>query len=199
MAWATTLAAVVGPFLALLNAITAAGVLFVFRMRSDVSTALTVGFDLSAEITEDLREVQSRQASESLSLPSFSELINGVMHVVVVPVTISVVKKKIPIVGFLFSGLLRFLAGTATRLTVKRIERELPDAKPEACPDSAGEKESWFFRRLDELNRLAAAGKKMGLAAVNGASLVALVPALFLFGVAFSTAVGFYVLLFGAG
>jgi hypothetical protein len=126
--------------------------------------------------------------------PSFAEIFRGVMHVVIVPITITVLKNKIPIVGGLFSGLVRKLADLTTKRTIKNLATEHPEILGKDPPEE--EKEAWLIERFESIEKIAEGTGRIVTKSIKWASWAMLLPALFSFGLVLTITVYCYLLIF---
>ena len=165
------------PLFSVANALTTAAILFLFRLRNDITEAIKAGMDLSKEVTRDVRNVYVLKENNAFGFPSFAEIFRGVMHVVIVPITIAVLKKKIPIIGGLFSGLVRKLANLTTRKTIKSLAEEHPEILDVDPPEDV--KEARWIERSKKIEKVADSTGRIVSTSIKWASWVLLLPTLF--------------------
>ena len=191
----STIAAIIFiPVFSVLNALTTAALLFIFRLRKDMTEAVGAGLSLTKEVTKDVRNVQLKRENKSFSFPSFAEIFNGVMRVVIVPSIITVVKKKIPLIGGLFSGLIRKLADLTTGRTIKKIAAENPEVLDQEPPKTG--KESWLVERLETISRIADKANRIVSQSIKWASWILLLPTSIVFAIVLAITVFSYWLIF---
>lgn len=192
--FSTVAAIIFVPVFSVLNALTTAALLFIFRLRSDITGAIGAGLSLTREVTQDVRNVQMKRESKTLSFPSFAETFQGVMRVVIVPAIITVIKNKVPLVGGIFSGLIRKLANLTTGRTIKKLASEHPellDKNP-----SEDKKEAWLVKRLETVSNIADGANKIVSQSIKWASWILILPASILFGIILAITVFSYWLIF---
>lgn len=190
----TLLAIVFVPLFSIANALTVAAILFLFRLRKDITAALNAGMDLSKEVTKDVRNVYVLREHNAFGFPTFAEIFRGVMYVVIVPITISVIKKKIPIIGGLFSGLIRRLANLTTRKTIKTLSEEHPEILDQEAPE--GVTEARWIERSKKFEKIAEKTGKIASTSIKWASWILVVPTTFSFLVVFAITIYCYWLIF---
>lgn len=192
--FSTILAIVFIPIFSVANALTTAAILFLFRLRNDITEAIKAGMDLSKEVTRDVRNVYVLKEHDALGFPSFAEIFRGVMHVVIVPITISVLKKKIPIIGGLFSGLVRKLANLTTSKTIKNLAEEHPEILDVDPPEDV--EEATWIERSKKIENIADSTGKVISTSIKWASWALLAPFTISFGVVLAITIYCYWLIF---
>ena len=160
------------PLLGTANAVTTAAILLVIRLSEDISKALTAGLSLTAEVTSDVRNVYQKRDNRSLQFPTFAEIFNGVMYVVVVPTVVIVINRKVPLIGGLFSGLVRRLADLTTGRTIRKLAVENPEVLDIEPPPEI--KEKWLIERMKNVRSLAAKANKLISGSITWATIILL-------------------------
>ena len=192
----TTVLALAAPVIAVVLALTSAAVFFIFKLKTDVTQALCLGLDLSREVADDVREIQARHQEKRLSPPSFGELVTGVMHVVIIPVTRSTLRRKIPVLGLIFGNLVGRLAGQSTRRLVRKIEAEHPELEARPKAGNGDGDRTWILKRLDELSELAESTKKVASVTIDWSSRILVIPAALIWAFSILASLLFYGLVF---
>ncbi len=173
--FSTLVAIILIPVASIINALTTAAIPFIFRLRSDITQAVSAGLGLTKEVSEDVRNVYLKKKNNTLEFPGFGETFRGVMHVVIVPTIIAVLKRKIPLIGGLFSGLVRRLANLATRKTIEDVEAEYAEEVfDESLPD--GEKEARLIKRMQTVAKVADSADKIVTQSIKWASRILFIP-----------------------
>jgi hypothetical protein len=116
------------------------------------------------------------------------------MYVVIVPTIIAVLKRKIPLIGGIFAGLIRRLADLTVGRTVREIAVEYPEILEDTAPEA--EKEKWLVRRMESVSRAADTAGNIVSKSIKWASLVLLFPLTIIFGVVLAVTSAIYWLLF---
>jgi hypothetical protein len=191
----TVIAVILIPVLSGANALTTASLLFLFRLRDDVTKAAMAGLDLTKEVAKDIRGVYQKRDDKSLVFPRFGLIFQSVMYVVIVPTIIVVLKRKIPLIGGLFSGLVRRLADLTVGRTVKELAGENPGVPDDRVPSEG--KEKWLMRRMENVVGISDRAGKIVSRSIGWASLVLLFPVTAVFGVVLAiTSAVYWLLLF---
>lgn len=190
----TIIAIIFIPLFSIANALTVAAILFLFKLRKDITAALKAGMDLSKEVTKDVRNVYVLRENDAFGFPTFAEIFRGVMYVVIVPITISVIKKKIPLIGGLFSGLIRRLADLTTRKTIKDLSEEYPEILDQEAPE--GITEARWIERSKKLEKIAEKTGTIASTSIKWASRFLLIPTTISLLVVFAITVYCYWLIF---
>ncbi|NNE66047.1 MAG: hypothetical protein HKN33_05720 [Pyrinomonadaceae bacterium] len=142
---------------------------------------MSAGLGLTTEVTRDVRNIHLKRENESFEFPSFVEVFNGVMHVVIVPTITVVLDRKIPIIGKLFGGLVRRLASMTTRRTIKNLAAEHAEVLDVDAPEGFEERKS--LERLKKLSKIAGTADKVAVESIRWTSLLLLIATSTVFGI----------------
>jgi hypothetical protein len=193
---ATLLAIIFIPLFSISNALATAALLFLFRLRKDMTAAVSAGLGLTREVTEDLRNVHLKRQNNTLEFPGFGETFKAVMQVVIIPTVIAVIKRKIPLIGGLFAGLIRRIADLATRKTIQNVETELLQTEEADHELSEEGKQMWLIKRMETATGIAEKADRIITQSIKWSSRILIIPVFMTFAFVLSITVFCYYLIF---
>ncbi|MDA7501738.1 hypothetical protein N8482_00525 [Chitinophagales bacterium] len=92
-----------------------AGLLYlVWKIKIDVQEIANYSLDVLKSSVTDLNQVTAITSHENRK-EALGLLFNGITHIVTVPVLSTAITKKIPLIGWVFTGLLKRILGTMAR------------------------------------------------------------------------------------
>ena len=162
------------PLISIINSITTAALFFLFRLRDDITKAILAGLDLTKEVAADIRRVYEKKDTKSLKFPGFGLIFQSVMYGIVIPVIGVVLNSKIPLIGGVFSGLIRKLAD----LTIGRTVRELEIEESEELSENATteDREKWLIRQSERIAKISDKASGIVSTSIRWASMILLFP-----------------------
>jgi len=123
--------------LSLILSLTVGGMLgstiFIAKVGNDVEKILTLSLEILQQILFDSKRVNFAKEIKQRVYPKLSEMINGVVLLVLLPTLQRVIKKKIPVVGGIVSAILGRIIMVWARRIQKKIQNE--NEKLEQTPD----------------------------------------------------------------
>ena len=192
----TIIAVVLIPLVSVFNSITTASLFFLFRLRDDMTKAISAGLDLTKEVAADIKKVYEKKDLKTLRFPGFGLIFQSVMYGIVIPVIGVVLDSKIPLIGGLFSGLIRRLADLTIGRTVKELDLKENDELPEdASPE---EKKKWLVKQSERVAKISDKARGVIAGSIRWASLILLLPVTLVFGMVLAISSALYYLIFRA-
>lgn len=137
-----TLLAFPGSLLIIVNGVLLGVVLFIHRIGADMRTVFDISTDLSVQALKDIGSARERLASAG-RFPGPLEIFQGVNAIVILPIVIQTLKRKIPFLGGLAGRLTEGFFNMADRRLGKRIQRAAPGT---AVPVEPAEAAAWLSR-----------------------------------------------------
>jgi hypothetical protein len=177
--------ALVGLPLAVVNGILLGLVLFVRRIRSDMSRVFEISAELTEQVMHDIGAARGRLSGGTADFPSLLEIFHGVNTVVVLPIVVRTLDRRLPLLGGLAAKITERFFGLVDRRLIAAIrtrsgaERTPPPASPEALS-------AW----LQSARRLVEMGRSLLSQVVDKAAKVVAFPFLALFSTVFALSVG---------
>lgn len=126
-----------GILVIIVNGVLLGLVLFVGRIRDDMTTVFTIASDLSVQALKDIGAAQSRLRTAPVRFPGLLEIVQGVNAIVVLPIVIETLQRKIPFLGKPAAALTERFFRLADARLAAAISRRAPAALPAAEPGPA--------------------------------------------------------------
>jgi hypothetical protein len=170
-----------GLVLAIINGVLLGLVLFVYRIRNDMTRVFSISSDLCVQVLRDISVAKAKLANRPDGLPGMSEIFHGVNTVVILPMLIRVLERKVPFLGGLAARVTeRFFRVVDKRLTAS-FQASGRVAPTSQSPASMEQIASW----LQTTERMANAVKENIAKVVLAVSRVVAFPFITLFSVSF--------------
>lgn len=115
---------VLGSILALPNGILLGILNFLDSLSADMSKILFLSLQTAKNILTDLNNLQSKIKEGEFELPKLSELIKGVIYVVILPSLSKVIQKKFPLIGNFVANLMERIVESLHKKTIESIEKQ---------------------------------------------------------------------------
>lgn len=125
-----------GLLLAIVNGVLLGLVVFVRRIGNDMKKVFEISTDLSVQALKDVGNARA-QLGRTGKFPGTLEIFQGVNTIVILPVVINTLEKRIPFLGGLAAKLTRRLFSMADARIAKRISKVAPGAPETAEPEPA--------------------------------------------------------------
>ncbi len=145
-----------GLLLAVVNGLLLGLVLFIRRIRNDMTRVFSISSDLCVQVLRDIKSARTRLTGRPGGFPSLGEIFHGVNAVVILPMLIQVLRRKVPFLGSLAAGLTeRFF-----KLADKRLAASIqaPAATTGTQQTASPEQLSEWFQTAERLVNAAKAG-----------------------------------------
>jgi hypothetical protein len=151
--WFKTFLVFPGLILALINGILLGLVVFIRRVRNDMNRLFEISSDLSIQVVKDISVAKSKLTGASRNLPSLFEIFHGVNAVIILPMLIRIMDRKIPLLGGLMARITeRFFNVVNDRLTAG-IKSKSDDIRQFEIAMTPEQYSSWI-QKSEDLIRL---------------------------------------------
>lgn len=188
-AWFSAFLVFPGMLLAILNGVLLGLVLFARRIRTDMERLFAISADLSVQVMQDIGTAR-RQLGDGAGFPSLLEILQAVNAVILLPVVIRTLQRRVPLLGGLAARITeRFFTLVDARLAAAIESRGVGPAA--AAPASPAEISAW----LQSAQRAVEAGRGLVSQVVDKAAQVVAFPFLTLFVIGFGLS---WAILYGA-
>jgi len=168
--------------LALVNGVLLGIVLFVRRIRDDMTRVFEISARLTLQVMGDIGAARRKFDDQGNSFPGLMEIFQGVNAIVVLPVVTGILRGRIPLLGGLAARIIeRFFDLVDTRL-VTAIEARNKGEIPAPAPASPAEVSEW----LKSASRLIESGRGLLSGIVDKVARIVALPFQTLFAIAFS-------------
>lgn len=121
--------------------------MFIYKMAGDFGKILHLSLETVKSVVADLENVYHKARDGSASFPSLSEITLGVLYIVMLPSTLTVLRERIPLVGRPAAWSFKRVFDVATRSLVADVEKDAPEAAPEEASEA---KEGRFEHFLEK-------------------------------------------------
>lgn len=125
-----------GIALAMVNGVLLGLVIFIRRIGGDLKKVFEISTDLSVQALKDMGLART-QLGQKGNFPGTLEIFQGINAIVILPVVIRTLEKKIPFLGGIAGGLTRRLFSRADARIAKRISKVAPGAPESVEPEPA--------------------------------------------------------------
>lgn len=150
-----TFLALVGFPLALVNGVLLGLVLFVRRIRNDMTTVFEISAQTTLQVMTDIGVARSKLDDQGSSFPSLLEIFQGVNAIIVLPVVTRILDRRLPLLGGLAARITERFFGLVDARLVSAIEARNKGNVTVAAPASPAEVSEWLksAERLIESGR----------------------------------------------
>lgn len=167
--------------LAIVNGVLLGLVLFVRRIRDDMDRVFAISADLSVQVMEDIGTARGRIGGGDSGFPSLLETFQGVNAVILLPIVIRTLERRVPLLGGLAAKITeRFFALVDTRL-VAALEKHGVGGTATAPPTSPEAVSAW----LQSAQRAIETGRGLLSQVIDKVARVVAFPFVTLFVIAF--------------
>ena len=133
-----------GLVLAVVNGVLLGLVIFVRRIRNDMDKVFAISADISLQVVKDIGSAQAKMRDGSADFPSLLEIFQGVNAIVILPIIIRTLDRKIPFLGGLAARLTeRFFSVVDARL-VSAVRAKSDEGQQHAAPVSPQDMANWL-------------------------------------------------------
>jgi hypothetical protein len=174
--------AFVGFPLALVNGVLLGIVLFVRRIRDDMSRVFEISAQLTLQVMSDIGAARSKLSGQGKSFPSLLEIFQGVNAIVVLPVVTGILRRRLPLLGGLAARIIEKFFGQVDTRLVAAIEARNKGEITTPAPASPAEVSEW----LQSAARLIESGRGLLSGIIDKVAKVVAFPFLTLFAVVFA-------------
>ena len=136
-----------GVVLVIINGVLLGLVLFIRRIGADMTRVFEISTDLTVQALKDVGTARS-QLGHKGNFPGILEIFQGINVIVVLPLVIRTLEKKVPFLGGLAGKLTRKLFSMADARIARRISKVAPD-----MPKDEGAQPEEVFAWLDATQR----------------------------------------------
>ena len=171
-----------GLLFALINGILLGLVLFVRRIRNDMTRVFAISSELCLQALRDIGTARRKLAVDGAAFPSLGEIFHGMNMVVILPALMEVMERRIPFLGGLAARLARRFFSIIDRRLSIAIEKSPGSVKESDAGKSKAEWATWLHTAEGVIH---AVNDSMGKV-VNAVSRVVSFPFVALFGLAFA-------------
>ena len=173
--------------LALVNGILLGLVLFIRRVRADMGKVFNISADLSLQAVKDIAAARSR-VQQGGKFPSLLEIFQGMNAIVVLPVVMRIVEKKVPFLGGLVSRIVGGFFNRVDRRLAARAKARNSAVDEHARPLTAEQVANW----LGTAEKLVENGKGLINQVVDKVGKVVAFPFLTIFTIVFTLTLALY-------
>ena len=113
-----------GLLLALLNGILLGLVIFIRRIRKDMHQVFAISSDLSLQVLKDISAARVNLSGGAGGFPGLLEIFHGVNFIVILPLFMQAVDRRIPLLGGLVAGIARRFFSAVDKSLLTRIMTE---------------------------------------------------------------------------
>ena len=133
-----------GLVLAIVNGVLLGLVIFVRRIRNDMDKVFAISADISLQVVRDIGGARAKIRDGSAGFPSLLEIFQGVNAIIILPIIIRTLDRKIPIFGGLAARVTeRFFSVVDTRL-VSAIRDKSDEGQQHTVPVSPQDMVNWL-------------------------------------------------------
>jgi len=133
-----------GLVLAIVNGVLLGLVIFVRRIRNDMDKVFAISADISLQVVRDIGSAQAKIREGSADFPSLLEIFQGVNAIIILPIIIQTLDRKVPLFGGLAARVTeRFFSVVDARL-VSTIRDKGDEGQQHTAPVSAEDMSEWL-------------------------------------------------------
>jgi hypothetical protein len=133
-----------GLLLAIINGFLLGLVIFVRRIRNDMDKVFAISADISLQVVRDIGSAKAKMRDGSADFSSLLEIFQGVNAIVILPIIIRTLDRKIPFLGGLAARLTeRFFSVVDARL-VSAIRSKSDEGQLHTAPVSPQDMADWL-------------------------------------------------------
>ena len=161
-----------GLVLAVINGFLIGLVIFIRRIRNDMSKVFMISSELTLQAVKDISTAKSKLKDSAANFPNLFEIFKGINTVVILPMVLQTLEGKIPIVGRLlariterFFGLVEAMLLIGVKNRVEQVQELISHETPEQITE--------WIQRVEQIVEIA---KTRTIQVVNKASLVIAFP-----------------------
>ena len=133
-----------GLVLAIVNGVLLGLVIFVRRIRNDMDKVFAISADISLQVVRDIGAARAKIRDGSAGFPSLLEIFQGVNAIIILPIIVRTLDRKIPLFGGLAARITeRFFSVVDARL-VSAIRANSDEGLQTTAPVSAEDVSEWL-------------------------------------------------------
>ena len=180
-----------GLVLAIVNGVLLGLVIFVLRIRNDMDNVFAISADISLQAVRDIGSAQEKIREGSADFPSLLEIFQGVNAIVILPIIIKTLDRKIPVFGGLAARVTERFFGVVDARLVSAIRDNSDEGQQHTAPASPQDMANW----LQTAERIVDYAKSVLSQVISKVGKVVAFPFLLVFSVVFLLSA---VILYGA-
>jgi hypothetical protein len=133
-----------GLVLAVINGILLGLVIFIRRIRNDMTSVFAISSDLCVQVLKDISAARMKLSGDSAGFPSLREIFHGVNAVVVLPMLIQTLEQKIPFLGGLAARVTERFFNIVDRRLTASIKTAIAGESPPVPQATAEQMSNWL-------------------------------------------------------
>jgi len=133
-----------GLVLAIVNGVLLGLVIFVHRIRNDMEKVFAISAQISLQAVRDIGTAREKIKEGSTDFPSLLEIFQGVNAIVILPIIIKTLDRKIPLFGGLAARLTERFFGVIDARLVAAIRANSDEGQQQTAPVSPQDLADWL-------------------------------------------------------